>query len=135
MLNKEDSKIPINCTFQVMFFVLLYFISLIDLSAQSNSSKYQLPPKVIAGLVDAPPTPSVILDPTRKWMLLQEYPNLISIDELAQPELRLAGIRMNPQNHGPSRNRYVTGLKLLEINTGKEFEIEGIPKPAKLRNI
>ena len=85
MLNKVDLKKLTNyCTLQVLFSVLLYFISSIDLSAQSsNSLKYQLPPKVIADLVDAPPTPSVNIDPTRKWMLLQEYPNLISIDELA----------------------------------------------------
>lgn len=137
MLKKVDLKKLTNyCFFQVLFFLVVNFISPIDLSAQSsNSLKYQLPPKVIADLIDAPPTPAVSLDPTKKWMLLLEYPNLISIDELAQPELRLAGIRINPQNHGPSRSTYVTGLKLLEINTGKEFEIQGIPIKAKIRNI
>ncbi|NIO27718.1 MAG: prolyl oligopeptidase family serine peptidase [Candidatus Latescibacteria bacterium] len=107
-----------------------------ELSAQSSSTqKYQTPPKAIADLIDAPPTPYVSIDPTQKWMLIQEYPNLIAIEELAQPELRLAGIRMNPKNRGPSRGRYVTGLKLLDIKDGKEFEIRGLPEKAKIRNI
>lgn len=115
---------------------MLSIILLIDLTAQtSNTTDYQLPPKVITDLIDAPPIPYVSIDPTHKWMLLQEYPNLISIDEMAQPELRLAGIRMNPQNHGPSRSGYITGLKLLDISTGREFLIEGIPQNVKIRNI
>ena len=137
MFNKVGvKKLMASCAFHLLFSALFSFLSVIDASAQSsNSLTYQLPPKAIANLVDAPPTPSVSLDPTRKWMLLQEYPNLISIDELAQPELRLAGIRMNPQNHSKSRNGYATDLKLLEIKTGKEFKIEGMPGPAKLRHI
>lgn len=116
--------------------LLLSVIIVIDLTGQtSNITEYQMPPKAIADLIETPPIPYVRIDPTHRWMLLQEYTNLISIDEMAQPELRLAGIRVNPQNHGKSRSRYMTGLKLQNINTGKEFSIDGIPKNAKIRNI
>lgn len=136
LCNSNVKRLIYFCTHQLLLAVLLYVIPVSDLSAQSsNTPEYQLPPKAIADLIDAPPIPYISIDPTNKWMLLHEYPNLISIDELAQPELRLAGIRINPQNHGPSRSRYVTGLKLLEINTGKEFVIEGIPQKVKIRDI
>jgi len=124
------------CMIWQLMAVVMFVIPVSDVSAQTPSSlDYQLPPKAIADLIDAPPTPSVSIDPTRKWMLLQEYPNLISIDEMAQPELRLAGMRMNPQNHGPSRSRYMTSLKLLEIESGREYNIEGIPQKVRIRNI
>ena len=40
-----------------------------------------MPPKAIADLADAPPTPSVNVDPTNKWLLIMERPSLASIDE------------------------------------------------------
>jgi dipeptidyl aminopeptidase/acylaminoacyl peptidase len=99
------------------------------------AADYQMPPKAIADLVDAPPTPSVLRDPSNRWMLILERPNLISIEELAQPELRLAGIRINPRTHGPSRSSYYTALKLLSIEQGHEIPIKGLPGDARIRNL
>jgi len=101
----------------------------------SPSLNYQMPPKVIADLIDAPPTPAVKIDPRYQWLLMLDYPNLISIEELAQPELRLAGIRLNPKIHGPSRSGYSTGLTLLHIETGNKTPITGLPQNAKIRNV
>ena len=104
-------------------------------SFSMDSNNYHTPPQAIAELVDAPPTPAVNLDPTRSWMLLQHYPNLISIDELAQPELKLAGRRFNPITHGPSRSGYTTSLSLLRIEDKTSYEISGLPDPAKIQTI
>ena len=96
---------------------------------------YQMPPKAIADLVDAPPTPEVRIGPDQQWLLLLERPNFISIEELSQPELRLAGVRINPRTHGPSRSSYYTGLKLLNISEKEQVTIKGIPQDAKIRNV
>ena len=96
---------------------------------------YQMPPKTIADLIDAPPTPGAAIDPTQQWLLIIDLPNLISIEELSQPELRLAGSRINPMTHGPSRGWYYTDLKLLNIKTRDQIAIEGIPKNAKIHNV
>ncbi|MHC4539907.1 MAG: S9 family peptidase [Planctomycetota bacterium] len=64
-----------------------------------------------------------------------EWPNLISIEELSQPELRLAGRRFNPMTHGPSRGTYYTALKLLNISTGDQIAVQGVPQDAKIRNV
>jgi dipeptidyl aminopeptidase/acylaminoacyl peptidase len=123
-------------TRQILLTVLLFILSAVfSLAQTSESPEYKLPPKAIADLVDAPPTPYVSIDPMYRWMLLQEYQSLKSIEEMAQPELRLAGIRFNPQNHGPSRGWYGTGLKLLEISSGEEYVIKNMPPQAKIRNI
>lgn len=57
----------------------------------------------MADLVDAPSTPWVSLDRRGEWMVVMERSELPSIAELSQPELRLAGLRLNPRNFGPSR--------------------------------
>ena len=101
----------------------------------SAATNYQMPPKAIADLVDAPPTPDVRRDPNHKWLLILERPNLISIEELALPELRLAGTRINPRTHGPSRSSYYTSLRLLNMEEGNEITIKGLPRSARIRNV
>ena len=96
---------------------------------------YQTPPQAIADLIDAPPTPKVRIDPRQRWLLILDWPNLISMEELTQPELRLAGIRINPSINGPSRSSYYMGMKLLNIKTGKEFAIKGLPENVKIRDV
>ena len=43
---------------------------------------------------------------TDRPILLMARENVPGIDQLAQPELRLAGSRINPRNNGPSRSSY-----------------------------
>ena len=105
--------------------------------AQTNL-KYQQPPKAIVDLVDALPTPFVTVSPavqgtTARWMLIEQISGLPSIADLAQPELRLAGLRFNPQTNGPSRGRYVTSLKLKSLPNGKEMTVADLPAQPKIR--
>jgi hypothetical protein len=50
-----------------------------------------------------------MLAPDGRTLLLAEQPGLPGIAEVAQPELRLAGLRINPRNNGPSRVATSTG--------------------------
>ena len=74
---------------------------------------YREPPASLTALVDAPELPAVSLSPDRRWLLLLETPPLPSIEELAEPELRLAGLRLNPRTNGPSRTNPYRSLALL----------------------
>ena len=115
-------------------------VSVIVLSpthAQINLS-YQLPPKAIVDLIDAPPTPGVSLSPRtpaseKRWLLIQHFAGLPTIADLAQPELRLAGLRFNPRTDGPSRGRYATSLELQALPGGKPEAVTGLPANAKIR--
>lgn len=100
--------------------------------------KYQQPPKAIVDIVDATPTPGVSLSPAahpgeKRWLLIEHFAGLPTISELAQPELRLAGLRFNPQTNGPSRGRYSTSLELQPLPDGKPTTIAGLPEHAKIR--
>src|ERR1022692_491602 len=97
--------------------LLLLFVPAMSCAAGAQTSlKYQQPPKAIIDLVDARPTPNVEVSPgdgsNGRWMLIEAISGLPSIADLAQPELRLAGLRFNPKTNGPSRGRYVTALSL-----------------------
>jgi len=85
-------------------------------SASSTELKYQVPPAVMVKLVDAPPTPTISLSPaqatTPRRILIQQSSSLPTIADLAEPELRLAGLRFNPKLGAPSRTRYFVSLKL-----------------------
>src|SRR5271155_296507 len=87
--------------------------------------QYELPPKGIVDLVDTPPTPAVSLSPSgakseKQWMLIEHLSGLPSVADLAQPELRLAGLRFNPKTDGPSRGRHITALKLKALPDGPD---------------
>jgi len=115
--------------------VLFLFLLLLGQNtfAQLNTS-YQRPPAEIQQLLDAPNTPLVSLSPDRNWMVLYERADFPSIEALSRPELRLAGIRIDPNNFGPSRSSYYVGVKLKNVSSGQEFPIAGLPQPLMLGN-
>ena len=117
---------------KILFIVLLF--SARTLVAQEPIS-YQLPPKDIVDLVLATPTPTVSFDSKGTWMLVMDRSSMPGVEELAQPELRIAGLRINPNNAGPSRSTYIVRLLLKDLKTGKEFPITGLPANLKAGNI
>jgi dipeptidyl aminopeptidase/acylaminoacyl peptidase len=96
-----------------------------------SSITYQKPPKAIVDLLEAPPTPAVLVSPESKsgprTLLIEEPGGLLTIADLAQPELRLAGLRFNPRTNGPSRLPYIVGLKFKTLPAGKEVAVTGLP--------
>jgi len=119
----------------LIFMAIVFFIVNTGLAQQPESVSYRMPPQPIADIADAIPTPAVDIDPTNQWLLVMELPSLLPIEELALPELRLAGIRLAPRTNGPSRDRYYTGLRLVHIATGEEFPVTDIPTGIKIQNI
>ncbi len=105
------------------------------LAVAQEKSGYQRPPEVLAQIVDAPLTPLVTLSPDKNWMVLLDRSDYPTIEELSRPELRLAGLRINPENFGPSRANYFTGIKLKNLKDQKEYPIAGLPAQLQLSNI
>ncbi len=114
---------------------LIFFLTMTtELLAQDNLS-YQMPPKAIADLIDAEATPAASLSPSGNQMLLLSRPSLPSIEEVAQKELRIAGIRINPKTNSSSRSRYYNGMTLKTINDQKDTPISGLPLDSKIENV
>jgi dipeptidyl aminopeptidase/acylaminoacyl peptidase len=103
-------------------------------SLVAAQQRYRQPPAPIAAILDAPQTPAVFVSPNRAWLLLAERASLPSIAELSEPELRLAGLRINPRTGGPSREMSGTGLRLRSIPSGRNAPQERrIETPAGAR--
>ncbi len=105
------------------------------LFAQNLDQRYRTPPLDIAEIVAAEPTPAVSVDSNKRWMLLMSRPGLPSIAELSVPELRLAGIRINPVNDNRSRSPYFTGLTVQDLDSGISRQIAGLPEQAVIRHV
>jgi len=92
-----------------------------------DPARYQQPPAVMRDLLLAPNTPTVSLDKTAQWMLLMERSSYPTLAELAEPEVRVAGLRMNPANFSPSRSSSINKITIRNIAQKKDFSIRGLP--------
>ncbi|UMR32462.1 alpha/beta fold hydrolase [Massilia sp. MB5] len=93
---------------------------------------YQTPPAALQAIVDAPRPPQLKLSPKRNLAAMIATPALPSIAEVAQPELKLAGLRIHPRSYASSRFNFGSGLALLDIDTQKEVQIAGLPQNLRL---
>ena len=98
-------------------------------------AQYQMPPAALQAIVDAPRAPTLTPSPRRNLASMVDTPALPSIAEVAQPELKLAGMRINPRTYSPSRFTFGSQLKLLDIDSGKQHEIKGMPASLRLADL
>src|ERR1044071_9693463 len=68
--------------------------------AQPVLHGYQKAPQPISDILSAPPTPLVQLSPNGKWLLAIDRLANPPVSDLAQPMLRIAGLRINPRTNG-----------------------------------
>ena len=107
------------------------------MAAMADGPTYQQPPAPIADILDSRPNPGVSISPDRQTLLLTDRTNLPSIQELAEPMLRLGGYRINPRNNGPANSRvsWITGLSFQSVSGGEERKVAGLPANARLTNV
>ncbi|RZL46853.1 MAG: S9 family peptidase [Pedobacter sp.] len=107
----------------------LFLIALSGSAFAQDAVSYQTPPKAIADLLLAKPTPGVSIDSKAEWMLFSERNSYPSVEELAMPEYRIAGMRINPNNYAPSRQTFINNFSLKNIKTDKVIAVTGLPSP------
>src|SRR5690606_35665238 len=84
---------------------------------------YRDPPAPIARILDAPPLPFASVSPDRGTQLLLERNALPPIADVAAPELRLAGLRIDPRTVGPARAQPLRGFRAVPVSGGAERAI------------
>lgn len=107
------------------FFCFLLFIA--SSSIAQDVSGYQLPPKVIADMLLAPLAPAVQVDGKMKYMVQFQRSQYPSVEELGQPEVKIAGLRINPNNFSPTRQNYIKSISIENLNTHTKLSIKGLP--------
>ena len=115
---------------------ILLILSITFAFSQENIN-YQVPSSEILDLVEYERPPSVTYDSDKNFMLFLYRDNYKSIEELSQKELRLAGLRINPNTNIGSRITYYNNIKIKNLKN-KRSEIDdiiGIPSNPKIANI
>jgi dipeptidyl aminopeptidase/acylaminoacyl peptidase len=98
--------------------------------AQRESSGYDQPPQNILQVMHAPSLPIPSVSPTKDRMLLVSWQDYPSIDRVAMPFLRLAGVRIEPGNHskhdtpgGYGITPCVRDLEIVRISDGTQIHV------------
>lgn len=97
--------------------------------------KYQLPPKEILEMADAPRSPGIRINRDASKIILMERRQYKSIQEMAEDECRLAGLRINPKTNGKSRQSFVYGLQVKDLKTGEVKDVMGLPSNVLISNV
>ena len=97
-------------------------------------SGYRKPPKHVLDVMQAPAPARPYVSPGAKHLLLVQWTLRPSIDRLSRSYLRLAGLRIEPQNHGRRDTPAGYGIKptayeykLVQLGSGQETPITGLP--------
>ena len=107
--------------------ILIIALLILPIAAFSQGS-YKQPPKEIMDVLNAPAIPNTSVSPTHDKIALLEPLRYPPISELAQPMLRIAGLRINPTTNGQHRQPYSLKLTLKNVSDGRETPVQFPPK-------
>ena len=94
-------------------------------------TKYEVPPPEILEVMNAPAPPVAIPAPTGDAVLLARPLYYPPISDLAEPSLRLAGVRLNPKNNGLHGSAYYVDYWIKKLPDGEEVPVS-LPNGARL---
>ncbi len=97
----------------------------------SGAEPYRKPPKAVLDVLNSPLTPTLAISPTRNFAMQGQPVRYPPIAELAQPMLRIAGMRINPKTNGLHNTVFNSSLSLRKIPEGTEIKVD-LPPNAKL---
>uniref|UniRef100_A0A6N2MZB4 Probable glutamyl endopeptidase, chloroplastic n=1 Tax=Salix viminalis TaxID=40686 RepID=A0A6N2MZB4_SALVM len=112
-----------------------------NVGGRSHGSKHwqvniSFPHQEIKDIVDAPPLPALSFSPQRDKILFLKRRSLPPLAELARPEEKLAGMRIDGKFNTRSRMSFYTGIGIHQLMPdgvlGPEREIYGYPDGAKI---
>ncbi|KAJ8900422.1 hypothetical protein K2173_025199 [Erythroxylum novogranatense] len=103
---------------------------------EALGGNYKLPPPEIRDIVDAPPVPALSFSPQRDKILFLKRRALPPLEEIARPEEKLAGFRIDGKYNTRSRMSFYTGIGIHQLmpdgRLGPEKEVHGFPDGAKI---
>src|SRR5262252_9458829 len=92
---------------------------------------YRKASQAIMDALNSPMTPTLTVNPTHHFAMQGQPVRYPPIAELAQPMLRIAGMRINPRTNGLHNITFSSALTLRKIPEGTEIKVE-LPPNAKL---
>jgi dipeptidyl aminopeptidase/acylaminoacyl peptidase len=114
--------------------VLLTVLAFSKLTGQEELG-YQVPKKELLDLVDVDLAPAVLTNTDNSLLVLLSRSTYKSIATLSRKELRIAGLRVDPQRFIGSRTTYYNKVELIDRSKGQSKQIvTGLPEKPQLTN-
>lgn len=114
--------------------IIVFFVMALNYMCGQSDFPYQQPNGDILALADARPAPAIRMKHDASKAVLLFRNGYKSIEELSEPEMKLAGIRVNPITNGPSRAVYYIDIHVLDVASGQSQPVLGLPNFPKLSN-
>ena len=115
--------------------LLAFAFAVAHLAGAQENLNYQKPSADILALADYERAPSVSMDTAKRWMLFSYTPTYKSLDDLSQPELRLAGLRINPRTNISSTVTYINRLSVRAVSGGDVRTVSGLPANPRISGL
>lgn len=115
------------------FILTVFLLTVLTTNTMANDMKttgYREPEKKIVKILDTPNTPQLAVSPAGGIALMVEYTSMLTLENLAEPMAKLAGLRILTRFNIKKRNYYVQNLTLLDLKT-KETKPIKLPEGAK----
>lgn len=94
--------------------------------------EYQLPPASIVELVDVERAPIVSIDSKKEQMVFYYRDAFKLLSDLNQPEMRLAGLRINPKTNISSTTTFHNNIKYKKLNDKELQQVANLPTDARI---
>src|SRR5690606_34211120 len=114
--------------------LLALLLSTAPMIGQENVT-YQKPSQEILQLAEYDRAPSVSMTSDKQWMVLSYRDTYKSLQDLNQDELRLGGLRINPNTNISSTTTFINTLKVKKVTDANETLVKGLPENARISNM
>jgi len=101
-------------------------------SSPAQDILYKQPPKSVLEALRALPSPGISVSQQRDYAIITQAVRYPSISEVAQPMLRLAGIRIDTNTNGMHQAANFLSFSIRRLSDGAEIKVSPVPRDAKL---
>ncbi len=105
-------------------FALLPLAALALAPIYADEVLYQKPKKEVLEILNAPATPALSVNPTKTYASLSQAARNPSIAEVAEPMLRLAGMRIDPHTNGLHLAPHSLSIELVKLPEGTKLKVD-----------
>ncbi|MCD4782613.1 MAG: prolyl oligopeptidase family serine peptidase [Candidatus Eremiobacteraeota bacterium] len=109
--------------------ILAIIIVTLCVTVATAQTRYKAPSKEVIDILKAPPPPVVRICPARKMMMLVSYDFYPPLEFIAEPYLKLAGLRINPDTNAKRRTYRFNDIDIINLKNRKKIRIQIPPGP------
>lgn len=96
---------------------------------------YQKPPKIMADIIDSAISRSVKISPDGKLLVILEKLTYPSITVFGKPEIRLAGLHINPKNNASNTSETFSSIKIQKVGEKGYENLSNLPQDLEIADV